>query len=73
LANRLLRHDHAPKLTVRLPQSNLELQIALLKALQAFIQAPGNPHSFAAQGSNLAPQLIEQIIRTGSTGRHQRE
>jgi len=48
LANRLLRHNHAPKLTIRLTQSNLELEIALLKALQTFIQAPWDTNSFAA-------------------------
>jgi hypothetical protein len=48
LANRLLSHNHAPKLTIRLTQSNLELEVALLKALQAFIQAPWNTNSFAA-------------------------
>jgi hypothetical protein len=48
LANRLLRHNHSPELTIRFTQSNLELQIALFKALQTFIQAPGNTHSFAA-------------------------
>jgi hypothetical protein len=48
LANRLLRNDHAPELTIGLTQSNLELQIALFKALQAFVQAPWDTNGFAA-------------------------
>jgi hypothetical protein len=49
------------------------LQIALFKTLQAFVQAPWDANSLSCLGLHLAPQLIEQIIRTGSTGRHQRE
>jgi hypothetical protein len=48
LANRLLRNDHSPELTIGLAQSNLELQIALFKTLQAFVQAPWDANSFAA-------------------------
>jgi hypothetical protein len=48
LANRLLRNDHAPELTIGLTESNLELQIALFKTLQAFVQAPWDANSLTA-------------------------
>ena len=52
-------------------QANLQLQIPLLKAFQAGIQAPRQCHSPRAQCTHLTAQLINQLVGAITAGSHE--
>ena len=62
LADRLLGQGHPTELTIRFAQPHLELKIPLLQAFQAFIQAPREGRSAAAEGPDLNSMLSFTMI-----------